>query len=197
MKGTLLLGSLLIFSSGGRAHFLLLGLLPLLAPLTGFLHLGTASLGLVSQHLGPGLLRLLLVDVLHEHALVLEHVTLGLQVELVIQVAVDLLGLTVATEQATKDTHALHPEGLLGTSGVLGTLPLSVASVASLPPGLCGLTDTGSGVDGGGLLDGETVLDQLAHILSGVGVADLADLVGVKPHLVLAAFEYGGGQPLL
>ena len=67
--------------------------------------------------------------------------------------------------------------------GVLGTLPLSVASVTSLPPGLCSLTDTGSGVDGGGLLDGETVLDQLAHILSGVGVADLADLVGVKPHL--------------
>ena len=67
--------------------------------------------------------------------------------------------------------------------GVLGTLPLSVASVTSLPPGLSSLTDTGSGVDGGGLLDGETVLDQLAHILSGVSVADLADLVGVKPHL--------------
>ena len=58
-----------------------------------------------------------------------------------------------------------------------------MSGVSSLPPGLGGLTDTGSGVDGGGLLDGETVLDQLAHILSGVGVADLADLVGVKPHL--------------
>ena len=71
--------------------------------------------------------------------------------------------------------------------GVLGTLALSVSGVTALPPGFGGLTDTGSGVDGGGLLDGETVLDQLAHILSGVGVADLADLVGVKPHLRLKA----------
>ena len=48
---------------------------------------------LVSQHLGPSLLCLLLVDVLHEDTLVLEGVTLGLQVELVVQVAVDLLRL--------------------------------------------------------------------------------------------------------
>ena len=50
---------------------------------------------LVSQHLGPGLLCLLLVDVLHEDTLVLESVTLGLQVELVVQVTVNLLGLPV------------------------------------------------------------------------------------------------------
>ena len=67
--------------------------------------------------------------------------------------------------------------------GVLGTLALSVSGVTALPPGFGGLTDTGSGVDGGGLLDGETVLDQLAHILPGVGVADLGDLVGVQPNL--------------
>ena len=48
---------------------------------------------LVSQHLGPSLLCLLLVDVLHEDTLVLEGVTLGLQVEFVIQVAVNLLRL--------------------------------------------------------------------------------------------------------
>jgi hypothetical protein len=39
---------------------------------------------------------LALVDELHEHPLVLEHVTLRLQVELVVQVAVDLLALTVS-----------------------------------------------------------------------------------------------------
>ena len=48
---------------------------------------------LVRQHLGPGLLGLLLVDMLHENTLVLESVTLGLQVQLVIQVAINLLGL--------------------------------------------------------------------------------------------------------
>ena len=48
---------------------------------------------LISQHLGPSLLCLLLMDVLHEDTLVFEGVTLGLQVELVVQVAVNLLGL--------------------------------------------------------------------------------------------------------
>ena len=48
---------------------------------------------LVSQHLGSGLLSLLLVDELHQDTLVLEHVTLGLQVKFVVQVAVNLLGL--------------------------------------------------------------------------------------------------------
>ena len=46
---------------------------------------------LVSQHLGSGLLCLLLVDELHQDTLVLEHVTLGLQVQLVVQVTVNLL----------------------------------------------------------------------------------------------------------
>ena len=48
---------------------------------------------LVRQHLRPGLLSLLLVDELHEDPLVLEHVTLGLQVQLMVQVAINLLGL--------------------------------------------------------------------------------------------------------
>ena len=48
---------------------------------------------LVSQHLGSGLLCLLLVDELHENSLVLEHVTLGLQVKFMVQVSVDLLAL--------------------------------------------------------------------------------------------------------
>ena len=48
---------------------------------------------LVSQHLGPGLLCLLLVDVLHQDTLVLEGVSLCLQVQLVVQVAVNLLSL--------------------------------------------------------------------------------------------------------
>ena len=48
---------------------------------------------LVSQHLGPGLLSLLLMDMLHQDTLVLEGVTLCLQVQLVVQVAINLLGL--------------------------------------------------------------------------------------------------------
>ena len=48
---------------------------------------------LVLQLLSSGLLCLLLVDELHQDPLVLKHVPLGLEVQLVIQMAVDLLGL--------------------------------------------------------------------------------------------------------
>merc|ERR1719167_554393 len=149
-RGRLLLGRLLILGGSSRAHLLLLGLLPLLTPLAGLLHLGTASLGLVSQHLSPGLLSLLLVDVLHEDALVLhdkqlEHVTLGLQVELVVQVTVDLLRLPVSCEQPPEDTHPGDPEALLRGPGVLGTLPLAGAGVTPLASSLVVLTDTGPG----------------------------------------------------
>ena len=57
---------------------------------------------LVSQHLGSGLLSLLLVDELHQDTLVLEHVTLGLQVKFVVQVTVNLLSLPEKINLALK-----------------------------------------------------------------------------------------------
>lgn len=54
---------------------------------------------LVGKHLGTSLLGLLAVDELHQHALVLELVTLGLHVEVMVQVLVDLAGLAVLAEQ--------------------------------------------------------------------------------------------------
>ena len=45
------------------------------------------------QLLSSGLLCLLLVDELHQDPLVLEHISLGLEVQLVVEMAVDLLGL--------------------------------------------------------------------------------------------------------
>ena len=39
------------------------------------------------------------------------------------------------------------------------------------------------GVDCHGLLDDQTILDQLPHVGPGVGVGDLVDLIGVQPHL--------------
>ena len=50
-------------------------------PLTGSLVLDTAGLHLLSEVLGTELLGLGLVDVLHENTLVLEGVSLGLEVE--------------------------------------------------------------------------------------------------------------------
>ena len=55
--------------------------------------------------------------------------------------------------------------------------------MTSLPPGLVVSPHPGPGVDGHGLLDNETILDQLPDVGPGVGVGDLIDLVGIKPHL--------------
>jgi hypothetical protein len=52
-------------------------------------------------------------------------------------------------------------------------------------------------VHGNGLLDDEAILDKLADGLAGVGIADLGDLVGVQPDLVLAAVQDGRRKTLL
>merc|ERR1712060_441907 len=63
--------------------------------LTRGLVLRTARLGLVRERLLEQLLLLRLVDVFHQHALVLELVPMGLEVQRVIQVLVDLLPMAV------------------------------------------------------------------------------------------------------
>jgi hypothetical protein len=80
-------------------------------------------------------------------------------------VPVDLFGLSVAPKQTTQNSHALHPEELLGHTGVLGTLPLTVAGVTALPSGFRILANAGSGVNSDRLLDDETVADELADVL--------------------------------
>ena len=44
------------------------------------------------------------------------------------------------------------------------------------------------------LADNEAVLDQLPDVLSAVSGTDLCSFIGVKPDLLLAAFQYGRGQ---
>jgi hypothetical protein len=62
----------------------------------------------------------------------------------------------------------------------------------------CGqLSGTGTRVHGDGLADDEAILDELADGLAGVGVGNLADLVGVKPDLALSAADHGGREALL
>merc|ERR1719264_734809 len=110
-------------------HLLLLLGLPVLPPLACLLNLGPAGVGLVSQHLGPGLLCLLLVDVLHQDTFVLEGVTLCLQVQLVVQVAINLLSLPVSLKKPPEHTHSHDPHGLLGGSAILDQLADVLARV--------------------------------------------------------------------
>ena len=48
-----------------------------------------------------------------------------------------------------------------------------------------------------GLADDETIADEFADGLAGVGVADLVDLIRVEPDLALTAADYGSGEALL
>ena len=89
----------------------------------------------------------------------------------------------VSLEKPPEDTHSHDPHGLLGGSGILGTLPLSKASVPALPTRFVVLAHARPGVDSDRLLDDETILDQLADVLARVGVGNLVNLVGIQPNL--------------
>lgn len=134
---------------------------------------------------------------LNQGSLVLEGVTLAGVVQLVVQVLVDLAAGTVLDQEAAEDTQAAHPEDLRGHTGIGGTLALTEASVTTNPAGGGQLTGTGPRVHGDGLADDEAIADELADGLARVGVADLADLVGVEPDFVLAAANDRRGQALL
>lgn len=86
---------------------------------------------------------------------------------------------------------------VLGHTGIGGTLSLSDTTVATNTAGEVQLPSTSTGVHGDGLSDDEAIGDELANGLAGVGVGDLADLVGVQPDLALAAAEDIGREALL
>ena len=112
----------------------------------------------------------------------------------------------ISLKQPPENTHPHDPHGLLGGSGILGTLALTETSMPSLPACFVVLANARPitmlmiiesdifrdeqerdrvkpGVDGDGLLDDQTILDELADVLARVGVGNLVDLVGVQPHL--------------
>lgn len=134
---------------------------------------------------------------LNQRSLVLEGVTLAGVVQLVVEVLIDLSGGTVLDEETTEDTKTTHPDDLRGHTSVGSTLSLTETTVATLAAGEVELASTRSRVHGDGLLDDQAILDELADGLAGVGVGDLADLVGVEPDLVLAAADDRSGQALL
>ena len=137
-----LLGSLLLLLALGGLLFRFLGLgLFDVTQLFGFTSntlllvvsvLGSSGLTLVSDVLLTGSVALHLVDGLNEHVLVLELVTLGGQVQLVVDVLVDLLGVTVLLQKTSENTLSAHPENVGGHTSITGTLSLTMALVATL-----------------------------------------------------------------
>lgn len=156
------------------------------------LGLQLSGLGLLDQKLLSLSLGLLGVDGLHQHSLVLELVTLGGRVQFVVKVLVDLLGLSVLSEQTAKDTLSSHPEDLVRHTGVARTLSLTEASVTSLSLGSHVSLMASLGVNQVRSLDDEAILDKLADILTAVGQSNVGSLVRVHPDLSLADLEHRG-----
>jgi len=135
--------------------------------------------------------------VLHQHSLVLELVTLALLIQSMEQVLVNFGGLSVFLQQPTQNTHAPNPDNLRWKTSFACTPAFTKAGVPAFPLGLQPLVATSSRVDGVGLLDTITVLDQFADVLPAVGVVNFVDLVGVQPHLPFPAAQYASRKALL
>ena len=143
--------------------FELLGLL-VGTTFTESLVLGTEDISLFSKSLSTDLLSLGLVDVFHQDTLVLETVTLGLEVKVVIQVLVDLTSFSVLGKKTTEDTHTTHPDDLAAHTGIGSTLSLTMAHMATVTLGSSTLENTETRLRDLGLADDETVLDELTDV---------------------------------
>ncbi|RMZ94905.1 hypothetical protein BpHYR1_034854 [Brachionus plicatilis] len=137
LRGLGSLGSLNLFQ-----EFTLFGIQSFLSSSASLLVLLSSSLGLIGQQLGSLDLSLSLVDLLHQHTLVLEHITLALQVQLTtrwtmvdLQVLVDLLGISVLDEQSSQDSSASDPQDFFGHSGVGSPLSFTIATVSAFASG--------------------------------------------------------------
>mmetsp|Transcript_68384 Transcript_68384/g.135493 ORF Transcript_68384/g.135493 Transcript_68384/m.135493 type:complete len:241 (-) Transcript_68384:167-889(-) len=133
--------------------------------LTRGLVLGATRLCLVRERLLEGLLLLRLVNVFHQDTLVLELVTLCLEVEHMVQVLVDLLLLAVLLQQPAQHTHAANPQNLNRHPRLLGSLPLAVARVPTLALRLRPSVGARTRVHFLRLLDDKAILFQLADVL--------------------------------
>lgn len=127
--------------------------------------LSSSGISLGLELLLSDLLLLHLVDGLDEDGLVLVLVTLGGEVEVVVDVLVDLLGLSVLPQESSEHSLASHPEDLLGHTGISGTLSLTVAGVSALPLGLVDSVDSGSRVHVDLSLHDDAVLEELSDVL--------------------------------
>lgn len=157
-----------------RRSFLLGGLfddthLDGLAVVSLFLALGGLDASSLSLLLKLGLtdfLLLHLVDGLNKDGLVLVEVTLGGEVEVMVDILGDLLGLTVFAKKSAEDSLAAHPEDLDRHTGASLTSSLTSAGVAASALGLEVSLAAGARVHLHLTSHDETILHKFADVLS-------------------------------
>ncbi len=79
---------------------------------------------------------------------------------------VNLLSLTVLAKKSAQNSHAAHPQHLLGHTGITSTFSLTRTHVPSLALSQELLPASSSGVHLRGLLDEITILDKLTNGLT-------------------------------
>ena len=93
--------------------------------------LDLSSFSLLFKLLLSNLLLLHLVDGFDKDGLVLELVTLGGKVEVMVDISIDLLGFSIFSEESSKNSLSSHPEDLGWHSSVSGSLSLTHSIVSA------------------------------------------------------------------
>lgn len=170
---------------------------PLGATFPGCLVLDTTSLHLVGENLCAVLLGFGFVDVLHEHTLVLEYVTLRFLVKGVVKMLVDFPRLSVLSQQPSQDSLSPHPLHLRRQPRLSRTLPLTRARMSALSFGSMEVACACARVDDRGLDNHAALLDELLDVRTGVGVSDFSLFCGVEPDFAFTDARDGGCEPFL
>jgi len=155
--------SLLLWGVFDDSHGDCLSMVSLLLLLGG---LEVSSLLLLCELLFSDLLVLHLVDSLDKNGFVLELVTLGGEVEVMVDILGDLLGLSILLEQSSEDSLSSHPLDLDGHSSASGSLSLTGAGVSSLSLGLVHSLASRSRVHLHLSLHDNSILMELSDVLS-------------------------------
>ena len=134
-------------------------------------------------------LLLSLDDFLNENFLVLEHVTFGQEIKLLIKGRVDFSHSSILLEESSEGSLFSDPEDFLGHSGVLGSSSLTNSHMSSLSLLLESLVGSESGVDGDVFLLDESSVDVRLDVVSGGPGFDVLDFLWVDPNSVLSAFK--------
>jgi hypothetical protein len=125
-----------------------------------------SSFLLLSKLLFSDLFLLHSVDGLDKNGLVLELVTLGGKIEMMVDIAGDLLGLSILSKESSQNSLSSHPLDLDGHSSVGGTSSFTVTVVSTLSLGLVNSLYSGSGVHLDLSLHDKTILSELSDVLS-------------------------------
>merc|ERR1712135_165689 len=114
---------------------------------TGCFDFVTTGFSLIAQLLRSLLLRLLLMNIFHEDTFVFEHITLSLHVEIMVQMEINLLLLSVLAEESSENAHAVHPNHFFGHACVSSTMTFTESLMSAFPFCFQVSSSTGARVD--------------------------------------------------